>query len=59
MLAVARKRLEAEGLLSRTRLHVGELPTLPPGPPFDGAQMMGCCTTVLITTLKESSKKQP
>jgi tRNA (cmo5U34)-methyltransferase len=41
MLAVARKRLEAEGLLSRTRLHVGELHTLPPGPPFDGAQMMG------------------
>jgi len=41
MLAVARKRLEAEGLLSRTRLHVGELRTLPPGPPFDGAQMMG------------------
>jgi tRNA (cmo5U34)-methyltransferase len=41
MLAVARKRLEAEGLLSRTHLHVGELHTLPPGPPFDGAQMMG------------------
>jgi tRNA (cmo5U34)-methyltransferase len=41
MLAVARKRLEAEGMLSRTHLHVGELRTLPPGPPFDGAQMMG------------------
>ncbi|QRO01229.1 methyltransferase domain-containing protein [Archangium violaceum] len=41
MLAVARKRLEAEGLLSRTHLHVGELHTLPPRPPFDGAQMMG------------------
>ncbi|MDY7233040.1 class I SAM-dependent methyltransferase [Hyalangium rubrum] len=41
MLAVARKRLEAEGILSRTHLHVGELRTLPSGPPFDGAQMMG------------------
>ncbi|HEY0095240.1 MAG TPA: class I SAM-dependent methyltransferase [Archangium sp.] len=41
MLAVARERLEAEGLLSRTHLHVGELHSLPPGPPFDGAQMMG------------------
>lgn len=41
MLAVARKRLEAEGLLSRTLLHVGELHTLPDGPPFDGAQLMG------------------
>ncbi|KFA89767.1 class I SAM-dependent methyltransferase [Archangium violaceum] len=41
MLDVARKRLEAEGLLSRTQLHVGELRTLPPGAPFDGAQMMG------------------
>ncbi|MCY1016110.1 class I SAM-dependent methyltransferase [Pyxidicoccus sp. MSG2] len=41
MLAVARKRLEAEGLLSRTHLHVGELSSLPAGPPFDGAQMMG------------------
>jgi tRNA (cmo5U34)-methyltransferase len=41
MLAVARKRLEAEGLLSRTHLHVGELHTLPAGPPFDGAQLMG------------------
>jgi tRNA (cmo5U34)-methyltransferase len=41
MLAVARKRLETEGLLSRTHLHVGELTTLPPSPPFDGAQMLG------------------
>ncbi len=41
MLAVARTRLEAEGLLARTHLHVGELHTLPDGPPFDGAQMMG------------------
>ncbi|MET0401483.1 MAG: class I SAM-dependent methyltransferase [Cystobacter sp.] len=41
MLAVARKRLETEGLLSRTTLHAGELRTLPDGPPFDGAQMMG------------------
>ncbi|WP_338864722.1 methyltransferase [Myxococcus stipitatus] len=41
MLDVARKRLAAEGLLSRTRLHLGELHTLPPGPPFDGAQLMG------------------
>ncbi len=41
MLDVARKRLEAEGLRSRTHLHEGELHTLPPGPPFDGAQLMG------------------
>ena len=41
MLDVARKRLETEGLLSRTHLHHGELHTLPEGPPFDGAQMMG------------------
>ncbi|RKG94195.1 class I SAM-dependent methyltransferase [Corallococcus sp. CA053C] len=41
MLAVARSRLEAEGMLSRTQLHVGALQTLPPGPLFDGAQMMG------------------
>ncbi len=41
MLAIARERLEAEGLLSRTHLHMGELHALPPGPPFDGAQMMG------------------
>lgn len=41
MLAVARERLAAEGLLSRTDLHVGDLHSLPPGPLFDGAQMMG------------------
>jgi tRNA (cmo5U34)-methyltransferase len=41
MLAVARQRLEAEGLLARTLLHAGELHTLPPGPLFDGVQMMG------------------
>ena len=41
MLDVARKRLEAEGLLARTHLHEGELHTLPPGPLFDGAQVMG------------------
>jgi tRNA (cmo5U34)-methyltransferase len=41
MLAVARERLAAEGLLSRTHLHVGELQSLPPGPPFDGGQMLG------------------
>lgn len=41
MLAVARRRLDAEGLLSQTHLHVGELHTLPPGPPFDGAQSIG------------------
>ncbi|MFP2903597.1 class I SAM-dependent methyltransferase [Pyxidicoccus sp. 3LFB2] len=41
MLAVARERLNAEGMLSRTQLHVGELHTLPFGPLFDGAQMMG------------------
>jgi tRNA (cmo5U34)-methyltransferase len=41
MLAVARKRLADEGLLARTRLHVGELSTLPPGPLFDGGQMLG------------------
>ncbi|WP_375755416.1 class I SAM-dependent methyltransferase [Corallococcus exercitus] len=41
MLEVARKRLEEEGLLTRTHLHEGELRTLPFGPPFDGAQLMG------------------
>jgi tRNA (cmo5U34)-methyltransferase len=41
MLAVARARLGAEGLLARTHLHVGTLDTLPAGPPFDGAQMLG------------------
>ncbi len=41
MLAVARQRLAAEGLLARTRLHLGELHTLPGSDPFDGAQMLG------------------
>lgn len=41
MLAVARQRLEREGLVARTQLHAGELHTLPEGEPFDGAQMMG------------------
>lgn len=41
MLAVARERLAAEGLLARTHLHVGELRSLPPGPLFDGGQMLG------------------
>jgi len=41
MLAVAHRRLEEEGLLSRTHLHEGTLDTLPPGPAFDGAQVMG------------------
>ncbi|MBL8681211.1 MAG: class I SAM-dependent methyltransferase [Myxococcales bacterium] len=41
MIDVARARLDAAGLTSRTRLHVGELSELPDGPPFDGAQMMG------------------
>ncbi len=41
MLAVARGRLAAEGLLARTHLHVGELHGLPDGPAFDGAQMLG------------------
>ncbi|MBL9103666.1 MAG: methyltransferase domain-containing protein [Myxococcales bacterium] len=41
MLAVARERLAAEGLLARTHLHVGELRSLPPGPAFDGGQMLG------------------
>lgn len=41
MLAVARGRLAAEELLSRTHLHVGELHSLPAGPPFDGGQMLG------------------
>lgn len=41
MLAVARQRLETEGLLARTHLHMGELHTLPDGALFDGAQMMG------------------
>ncbi|HEY0134037.1 MAG TPA: class I SAM-dependent methyltransferase [Nannocystis sp.] len=41
MLEVARERLTAEGLLARSHLHVGELRTLPAGPAFDGAQMLG------------------
>ncbi len=41
MLTVARERLETEGLLARTHLHLGELHTLPTGPAFDGAQMLG------------------
>ena len=41
MLAVARERLAAEGLLPRAHLHVGELRSLPPGPAFDGGQMLG------------------
>lgn len=41
MLAVAEKRLADAGLLARTRLHTGELHTLPPGPPFAGAEMIG------------------
>lgn len=41
MLAVARERLAAEGLLARTHLHVGELHSLPRGAPFDGAQVLG------------------
>ncbi|ATB27176.1 class I SAM-dependent methyltransferase [Melittangium boletus] len=41
MLAVARKQLAAAGLLERTQLHVGELDSLPPGPLFDGAEMIG------------------
>lgn len=41
MIDVARERLAAEGLSSRTQLHVGELHTLVDGAPFDGAQMMG------------------
>ncbi len=41
MLAVARERLDAEGLSPRTHLHQGELHTLPAGPAFDGAQMLG------------------
>lgn len=40
MLVVAEKRLADAGLLERTRLHTGELHTLPPGPAFDGAEMI-------------------
>ncbi|PTL81566.1 class I SAM-dependent methyltransferase [Vitiosangium sp. GDMCC 1.1324] len=41
MLAVARTRLATAGLLERTHLHVGTLDSLPEGPRFDGAQMIG------------------
>ncbi|AUX34893.1 MULTISPECIES: cyclopropane-fatty-acyl-phospholipid synthase family protein [Sorangium] len=41
MLAVARERLAAEGLLERTSLHACELRDLARGPLFDGAQMIG------------------
>ncbi|WP_438029849.1 SAM-dependent methyltransferase [Sorangium sp. So ce233] len=41
MLAVAREKLAAEGLLERTSLHAGELRDLARGPLFDGAQMIG------------------
>lgn len=37
MLAVARRRLEAVGLLSRCLFHEGFLESLPAAPPFDGA----------------------
>jgi tRNA (cmo5U34)-methyltransferase len=61
MLAVARARLAAEGLLSRTHLHVGELRSLPPGPPFDGAQMLGVLhhvpATERLALLREVSRR--
>ncbi|XXX74553.1 class I SAM-dependent methyltransferase [Sorangium sp. So ce134] len=41
MLAVAREKLAAEGLLERTSLHACELRDLARGPAFDGAQMIG------------------
>ncbi|WP_437732457.1 class I SAM-dependent methyltransferase [Sorangium sp. So ce1335] len=41
MLAVAREKLAAEGLLERTSLHACELRDLERGPLFDGAQMIG------------------
>ncbi|WP_437721129.1 SAM-dependent methyltransferase [Sorangium sp. So ce861] len=41
MLAVAREKLAAEGLLERTSLHACELRDLARGPLFDGAQMIG------------------
>ncbi len=41
MLEVAQRRLGEAGLLARTLLHAGELHTLPEGPAFDGAVMMG------------------
>ncbi|WP_437670144.1 SAM-dependent methyltransferase [Sorangium sp. So ce131] len=41
MLAVAREKLAAEGLIERTSLHACELRALARGPLFDGAQMIG------------------
>lgn len=41
MLAIAREKLAAEGLLERTSLHACELRDLARGPLFDGAQMIG------------------
>ncbi|MDI1445962.1 class I SAM-dependent methyltransferase [Polyangium sp. 6x1] len=41
MVALAREKLAAEGLLERTSLHVCEIGELPRGELFDGAQMMG------------------
>lgn len=41
MLAVARQKLAAEGLLERTELHACELRELPRGPLFDGGEMIG------------------
>ncbi|MGK4001573.1 methyltransferase [Sorangium sp. So ce1036] len=41
MLAVAREKLAAEGLLERTSLHACALRDLARGPLFDGAQMIG------------------
>ncbi|MDC3959950.1 class I SAM-dependent methyltransferase [Polyangium jinanense] len=41
MIAIAREKLAAAGLLERTSLHACELRDLPRGPSFDGAQMIG------------------
>ncbi|KYF77481.1 hypothetical protein BE17_24565 [Sorangium cellulosum] len=41
MLAVAREKIAAEGLLERASLHACELRDLARGPLFDGAQMIG------------------
>ena len=41
MLAVAKEKLAATGLLERTSLHACELHELPRGPVFDGAEMIG------------------
>jgi tRNA (cmo5U34)-methyltransferase len=62
MLAVARQRLETEGLLPRTHLHMGELHTLPGGALFDGAQMMGVLHHVegdeaRLTLLRELARR--